>query len=81
MSNWQPIETAPKDQIVLLYRPTAPFPAIQVAPGKYDSDQYARKPRPYWSIWLCVWNGKTESRTYHPTHWQPLPAPPELPTP
>ena len=77
--NWQPIETAPKDQIVLLYRPTAPWPAIQVVPGRYYNDQYAKKPRPFWGIWLTIWNSKTESRAYEPTHWQPLLEPPDAP--
>jgi hypothetical protein len=81
MSYWQPIETAPKDQIIILYRPNAPWPAIKVAPGKYNNDEYAKKPKPFWEIWLCIWNGKTVSRNYEPTHWQPLPEPPVLPTP
>ena len=76
MSEWQPINTAPLDRIVLLHRPTAPFSAIRVAPGKYETDQYAKKPKPYWAVWLCVWNGKTESREYPPTHWRDYPEPP-----
>jgi len=74
--NWQPINTAPKDRIVILYRPAAPHPAIQIAPGKYDYDGYAKRPRPYWEIWLRIWNGKNESRDYEPTHWCDYPSPP-----
>jgi hypothetical protein len=81
MSDWQPIESAPKDQIILLYRPSAPWPEVQVAPGQYKKDEYAKKPKPYWQIWLFILNGKTESRNYEPTHWQPLPKPPASPTP
>jgi hypothetical protein len=78
-NEWQLMNTAPLDRIILLYRPTAPFPAIQVAPGKYETKQYAKNPKPYWAIWLCIWNGVTESRAYPPTHWRDYPSPP-LPT-
>lgn len=64
-NGWQPIETAPKDgtQIVLIGR----YPD-----GKTWSDQYQ-------SWWL---NGIWERRFHRidvvpPTHWRPLPAPPE----
>ena len=40
---WQPIATAPTDRIILLYRPTASYPAIRIAPGKFDHDKYAKK--------------------------------------
>jgi len=73
---WQPIATAPTDRIILLYRPTAIHPAIRIAPGKFDDDKYAKKPKPYWEIWLVVWNGKTESRNFMPTHWCDYPLPP-----
>ena len=76
---WQLMNTAPLDRIVLLYRPTATKLAIQVAPGKYETNQYAKNPQPYWAVWLCIWNGVTESRAYPPTHWRDYPSPP-LPT-
>jgi hypothetical protein len=76
---WQSIDTAPLDRIVLLYRPTATKLAIQVAPGKYETNQYAKNPQPYWEVWLRIWNGVTESRAYPPTHWRDYPSPP-LPT-
>jgi hypothetical protein len=76
---WQSMDTAPLDRIVLLYRPTATKLAIQVAPGKYETNQYAKNPQPYWEVWLRIWNGVTESRAYPPTHWRDYPSPP-LPT-
>jgi hypothetical protein len=76
---WQSIDTAPLDRIVLLYRPTATKLAIQVAPGMYEANKYAKNPQPYWAVWLCIWNGVTESRAYPPTHWRDYPSPP-LPT-
>jgi hypothetical protein len=78
-NEWQLINTAPLDRIVLLYRPTATKLAIQVAPGKYETNQYAKNPQPYWEVWLRIWNGVTESRAYPPTHWRDYPSPP-LPT-
>ena len=73
--NWQPIETAPKSGLILLYRPKAPNWGA-VAPGAYESDTYAKKPHPYWSIWLKI-GGIREAREWEPTHWMHLPSPPE----
>ena len=75
MSEWQPIETAPKDKRILLYRPTAPE-WWMVMGGRYDSDKYAKNPKPYWSTdnWSL---GKMEQRQNAPTHWMPLPEPPK----
>ena len=75
MSEWQPIETAPKDERILLYRPSS-YPWASVVFGKFDSDRYAKKPRPYWSHDLERIAGVKDARDAPPTHWQPLPAPP-----
>lgn len=63
---WQPIETAPKDGTVFLF-----FAADCGLPGPGE----------------CMWSGSRwhafggmGGMTCHPTHWQPLPAPP-LPRP
>ena len=71
---WLPIESAPKDLVILLYRPTAAIWA-QVSVGKFDDDKFAKKPKPFWEIWLKI--GRIlESRNWEPTHWMPLPAAP-----
>ena len=73
---WQPIETAPKDGdgLILLYRPSDAKWA-QVAPGKWSQNDFAKSPRPYWEIWLCI-GSKIEARKWEPTYWMPLPEPP-----
>ena len=49
MTEWQPIETAPKDGTrVLLYRPSH-YVWARIVCGKYADEQYAKKPRPYWT--------------------------------
>lgn len=74
---WMPIETAPKDgTIVLLYRPTA-HKWGRVTPGKWSDERYAKKPKPFWVIWVKI-GGTTESRAWAPTHWMPLPEAPNV---
>jgi hypothetical protein len=66
---WQPIETAPKDRRIRM------FVDGEEKHGRWDDDKYAKKPRPHWR-----WEGGysiTNVRTNQPTHWMPLPAPPE----
>lgn len=60
MSEWQPIETAPRDGSV-----------IQVRQGHWG---------PFHVRWTAgIWKA-VEYSAGRPTHWQPLPEPPE-PTP
>ena len=78
MSEWQPIETAPKDgTTILLYRPDA-LPWGRVTPGKWEEQKYHKRPAPFWEIWYKI-GGAYESRTWEPTHWMPLPEPPGSP--
>jgi len=74
---WQPIATAPRDRtdMLLLFRPTASAWA-RVAPGMYNPNQYAKRPRPYWEIWLKI-GSTTQSRDWEPTHWMRLHAGPQ----
>lgn len=73
--NWQPIETAPKDKRILLFRPTANG-WWRIMGGKYDSNEYARNPKPYWSAdnWSI---GMRDQCQNTPTHWMPLPEEPK----
>lgn len=70
---WQPIETAPKDKMMLLYRPTAHEWGM-VTLGKWEEDKYAKKPNPFWAMWHKI-GGITEARAWKPTHWMQLPTP------
>lgn len=70
---WQPIETAPKDGTNIMV--TCPRLGV-CCPAHWDNDQYAKKPRPYWTHWgERIW-GITWVRNDQPTHWMPLPAAP-----
>lgn len=72
MSEWQPIETAPRDgRRVLLYWDG------HVVCGNWDEDRYANRPRPYWRHDMERIFGIRALRATPPTHWRPLPAPPE----
>ena len=75
MTQWQPIETAPKDRTIILFRPTASEP-IRIASGWYNYDKYAENPRPYWAIALSRFDNVTDSRYYEPTHWCDFPSEP-----
>ena len=78
--NWQPIETAPKDGTwVLLFG------------GKTSEDDYMRTgvliERPVTAFWnnsecydeywaFAFWDGDWREEYSDPTHWMPLPEPP-----
>lgn len=77
MSEWQPIETAPEG-IILVY-------------GKWDGP---RQPKPYESDYHVAWrdsngdsgflvdvteDGEFIDTGFTPTHWMPLPDPPDGP--
>jgi hypothetical protein len=57
---WQPIETAPKDDFILASTVGAKLPMVAL----YDEDDG----------WIAL-NGAFK-RDWKPTHWMPLPAPP-----
>lgn len=62
-SEWQPIETAPKDGAwVLVYWPTMPI-TIYPKTAFNCGDEYG-------------WDTPDDYGQVYPTHWMPLPAPP-----
>lgn len=64
---WQPIETAPVEDRVLIFRPSV-FDEDRIFHASLDSDG-----------WWTVHDGKHDHnlRGAQPTHWMPLPAAPE----
>ncbi len=68
---WQPIETAPKGERVLLW--FADDRISYAVPGYWSDERFAKRPRPYWSS-LCLEGitGVSWIREHQPTHWAPL---------
>jgi hypothetical protein len=69
---WHPIETAPKDGTYVIVWPPTWTGVTSCA--RWHTDEYAKKPRPYWSRTDDL--GRVSvSRENPPTHWTLL-APP-----
>ena len=79
MTGWMPIETAPKDGTRILLWDANKQIAIS---GCWHSDGGRDDPggyEPAWAWWtadddVLMWDGGPDD---HPTHWQPLPEPPQ----
>lgn len=67
--NWQPIETAPRDGTDILVCVTYNGPA-----GEWETAQWVDWARDD-LVWPNYW--RHIEIPFPPTHWQPLPAPPE----
>lgn len=73
MSDWQPIETAPRDDRRIL----GYFPHHgNIERIWWNDDRYAKKPRPFWNN-SHDWSRTSDARRKQPTHWMPFPEPPE----
>ena len=72
MSDWKPIETAPKDgTIIIAYSPHDG----RVRTMQFDSHEYRKRPQPHWRAtnnFGIMWDMERQ-----PTHWMPLPEPPK----
>lgn len=71
---WQPIETAPLDQMILLAGRSGPEREQYVVSGAWCAT--GNGDGPFWTDysvkhWSMEWYSELE-----PTHWMPLPAPP-----
>ena len=71
---WQPIETAPKDEFVLLAGPSG-YTTIETifTTGRMCSDYHA-------GHWIDHANDDLMDWGFNPTHWMPLPKPPAMVT-
>lgn len=71
---WSPIETAPTRKTI-----HDPNPRLlllcksgRIEIGWHDSDQYAKRVRPFWHL-EGRWSRTLAMRADQPTHWMPLP--------
>lgn len=89
MSEWQPIETAPKDEVVMVYSPPqqGDWPnSLRICFDHIDSgiaDDYWYNHGEHYEHYCCVALpegsiGPKEKAPY--THWMPLPDPPNSQT-
>lgn len=75
MSTWQPIETAPKDGSYFL---ASNAHGVWVAHWEEFSPGGFRFDQPYRTVMLNHWHIADKANQYRPpTHWMPLPAPPD----
>lgn len=78
MSEWRPIETAPKDGTpILIWQPDNRH-HDEIDGCKFDDPRYAIG---YWRAWAksewdMGWGNRNQAHV-NPTHWMPLPAPPK----
>jgi len=73
---WQPIETAPKDGTEILAwvqpRTSRGFSVL----ARWYSDKFSKDPQPYWMLLMPSRTCEFD-RHNQPTHWMPLPEPPQ----
>lgn len=72
MSEWQPIATAPKNVSLLGFIPNAEY----YGPGIYKMMLVNFDTGPHWSV-NGLHMGRDCGPNYQPTHWMPLPPPPD----
>jgi hypothetical protein len=73
-SDWHPIETAPRDRIILLYRPTQKQDWLSIAPGRYEDQSHCTFSYPFWAS--VNEENEFDDREHPPTHWMLLPEAP-----
>ena len=72
-SEWKTIGSAPKTgERVILF-----FSGGGMVFGRWESDRFAKNPKPYWTSDMMFLNGVRRTREIQPTHWMPLPTAPE----
>ena len=75
MSEWQPIETAPKGRNIILFAVTDLDDLGAIRNWRMQTGCQSETGEWYWcDRWLKPYDIK-------PTHWQPLPDPPKEPAP
>jgi hypothetical protein len=80
VTEWQPIETAPKDGTVVLLCRVTGRRGPEVHPGAWCPDEVGDGDYP-WLFWEKLNASQVKPNGWDadiPTHWMPLPAPPAL---
>ena len=77
MSDYCPIETAPKDREILCWWPISGGEWVS---SYWDKDEHASKPKPHWYAYGMSFHGKSTLRRHQPTHWREKLPPPERET-
>jgi hypothetical protein len=72
MSDWQPIETAPKMKMVLLWAATDIDAYGSITNWKMETGYWSE----FYNSW--AWPQRIASYDVPPTHWMPLPDPPTM---
>ena len=73
MADWQPIETAPKGRVILLWAITD-----RGDDGEVINWKMATGAAPFDGPTEWIWDGyRLREWDVHPTHWMPLPEPPD----
>lgn len=73
MGDWQPIETAAKDEPVLIFSSDARWPGVMVG---ILSTFFDANGADVCTEWGDFWTER--ELDVEPTHWQPLPPPPSI---
>lgn len=81
MNNWQPIETAPKDGTpILIYEPFSEYIDEGIYIVEWRTERYVVRSSSY-KCWVVQHTYQDEQggevTIDNPTHWIPLPEPPE----
>ena len=70
-AHWQTMDSAPKKGRILVALAKSPRTMPRVEIRRWDPDQYAKRPRPYWA---SDGGGRvTQDRQDQPALWAPLP--------
>ena len=73
---WRVIDdNTPRDESILVYVPRIYGTGRQYI-ARWDPDKYAKRPKPRFRSSDRMY-GDADSALFQPTHWRPLPAPPE----
>lgn len=68
---WLPIEGAPKRASAA---PIITWDGLRVRLAFWRDDRHAKKPQPRWGYFGSY--AKSDEMSFKPTHWMPLPSPP-----